>query len=181
MAHDTGRDEGTPLTRRRFLARSLWAVAGAIAGALALIGLVPVVAPAFRKASSRLNPIGPVGGALEPGGPDLSVEGRPVLTSFTSLVEGAAGQAERQETSVYVLNGGNGQFTVFDTRCTHLGCPVRWYQAVGQFICPCHGGAFDLEGEVVAGPPPRPLDRYQWEVQNGVLYAGLPLDKGSGL
>ena len=181
MADDTGEDEGTPLTRRRFLARSLWAVASAIVGALAVIGLVPVVAPAFRKASSGLSPIGPVGGALEQGQPNLSVEGKPVLASFASVVKDAAGQAERQETSVYVLNKGSGQFTVFDTRCTHLGCPVRWYQAVEQFICPCHGGAFDEEGEVVAGPPPRPLDRYQWEVQNGVLYAGPPLDKGSAL
>jgi len=180
MADDAGRDECTPLPRRRFLARSLWAAVGTIAGTLAVIGLVPVVAPAFRKASSRLSPVGPVGGALEPGGPDLSIEGTPVLASFTGIVKDAAGQAERQETSVYVLNGGNGQFTVFDTRCTHLGCPVRWYQAVEQFICPCHGGAFDLEGKVVAGPPPRSLDRYQWEVQDGVLYAGLPLDAGSG-
>ena len=39
-------------------------------------------------------------------------------------------------------------------------------------ICPCHNGVFDPQGRVLGGPPPRPLDRYEYKVENGVLYAG---------
>jgi Rieske Fe-S protein len=55
-------------------------------------------------------------------------------------------------------------FTVFSNRCMHLGCPI---QAVGGgFACPCHGGQYDTEGRRTAGPPIRPLDRFQWEIRN---------------
>jgi Rieske Fe-S protein len=47
-------------------------------------------------------------------------------------------------------------------RCTHLGCPVT--TAGAGFACPCHGGAFDPIGQVTAGPPARPLDRFDWKV-----------------
>jgi nitrite reductase/ring-hydroxylating ferredoxin subunit len=46
------------------------------------------------------------------------------------------------------------------SRCAHLGCPVRWIPAAERFVCPCHGGVYDLEGVRVGGPPPRPLDRF---------------------
>ena len=46
------------------------------------------------------------------------------------------------------------------TRCMHLGCPVRWVDAAERFICPCHGGVYNLRGMVAGGPPVRPLDRF---------------------
>ncbi len=45
-------------------------------------------------------------------------------------------------------------------RCTHLGCAVPFDQASGQFICPCHGSVFTLDGEVLNPPAPRPLDLF---------------------
>jgi nitrite reductase/ring-hydroxylating ferredoxin subunit len=45
-------------------------------------------------------------------------------------------------------------------RCMHLGCPVRWVSAAERFICPCHGGVYNLRGMVAGGPPVRPLDRF---------------------
>jgi Rieske Fe-S protein len=55
-------------------------------------------------------------------------------------------------------------FVVFSNRCMHLGCPV---QATSQgFQCPCHGGAYNTVGQRIAGPPIRPLDRFQWEIKN---------------
>ena len=55
-------------------------------------------------------------------------------------------------------------FVVFSNRCMHLGCPV---QSTSQgFQCPCHGGAYDTVGQRIAGPPIRPLDRFQWEIKN---------------
>ena len=56
------------------------------------------------------------------------------------------------------------------TVCPHLGCRVRWEGQEQRFFCPCHNAAFDREGKVVSGPPPRPLDRYETEVVDGSVY-----------
>lgn len=54
--------------------------------------------------------------------------------------------------------------------CMHLGCPVV-SNAVG-FQCPCHGGAYDKEGRRNAGPPVRPLNRFETKVEGGNVYVG---------
>jgi len=46
------------------------------------------------------------------------------------------------------------------SRCAHLGCPVRWVAPAQRFVCPCHGGVYNLRGLVAGGPPVRPLDRF---------------------
>jgi Rieske Fe-S protein len=73
---------------------------------------------------------------------------------------------------LYVLNQGDERFTLFHIHCTHVGCPVRWNAQAGRFFSPCHGGVFDKAGKVLAGPPPRPLDRYEYKIEKGILYAG---------
>lgn len=62
------------------------------------------------------------------------------------------------------------QFQVFAINCTHLGCPVRWFQESGLFLCPCHGGAYYEDGSRAAGPPPRGLFQYTYKVDNGQLW-----------
>jgi cytochrome b6-f complex iron-sulfur subunit len=47
------------------------------------------------------------------------------------------------------------------TICTHLGCKVHWEPNNNRFFCPCHNGVFDVNGNVVSGPPTRPLDSYE--------------------
>lgn len=61
-------------------------------------------------------------------------------------------------------------FQVFAINCTHLGCPVRWFQESGLFMCPCHGGAFYADGRHASGPPPRSLYQYEYKVENGQLW-----------
>jgi cytochrome b6-f complex iron-sulfur subunit len=53
-----------------------------------------------------------------------------------------------------------GKLTAVSATCTHLGCTVKFKPETGQLYCPCHKGIYDLAGNVVAGPPPRPLERY---------------------
>ncbi|MCL5237817.1 MAG: succinate dehydrogenase iron-sulfur subunit [Nitrospirae bacterium] len=57
----------------------------------------------------------------------------------------------------------------FKASCTHLGCMVKWDGNAGRFRCACHGGAFDRNGKVIAGPPPKPLDRYPFRVDSDHL------------
>jgi Rieske Fe-S protein len=47
--------------------------------------------------------------------------------------------------------------TARSLRCTHWGCVVRWREDQRAYICPCHGGRYDADGNVVEGPPPLPL------------------------
>jgi len=60
-------------------------------------------------------------------------------------------------------------FQVFAINCTHLGCPVRWFQESRLFMCPCHGGAFYEDGSHASGPPPRGLFQYEYKVESGEL------------
>lgn len=53
--------------------------------------------------------------------------------------------------------------------CTHLGCAVLWNEEAGRFECPCHGAVFNTKGEVLAGPPPRPLDYFPVEIVNDAV------------
>lgn len=61
----------------------------------------------------------------------------------------------------------DGEFTAFAVNCTHLGCPVRWLPDAKLFMCPCHGGVYYSDGTVAAGPPPRPLTKYEVRVNSG--------------
>jgi menaquinol-cytochrome c reductase iron-sulfur subunit len=70
----------------------------------------------------------------------------------------------------WVRRVGGEQFQVFAINCTHLGCPVRWFQESRLFMCPCHGGVFYEDGSHAAGPPPRGLFEYKYKVENGQLW-----------
>lgn len=70
---------------------------------------------------------------------------------------------------------------VLSSSCAHLGCPVRWIirEGEGELLCPCHGGIYNINGEYVAGPPPRDLYRYTHEVrEDGTLYVRHEFDVG---
>lgn len=74
--------------------------------------------------------------------------------------------------SAWIYRRSERDFVAYDTHCTHVGCPVRWSAPARRFFSPCHGGVFDEDGRVLAGPPPRPLDRYEIRIERGVVYAG---------
>jgi len=60
---------------------------------------------------------------------------------------------------------------VFSNICSHMQCPVRWEPTLKLFLCPCHGGLYDLRGVNVGGPPPKPLPQWQHRVdRDGILY-----------
>ncbi len=63
-------------------------------------------------------------------------------------------------------------YIAISSRCAHIGCPVRWVDASERFICPCHGGVYDLLGRRVGGPPVRPLDRFYTRVNGEDVEVG---------
>jgi Rieske Fe-S protein len=60
-------------------------------------------------------------------------------------------------------------FLALSQVCTHLGCAVQWNEEDGRFECHCHGAIFNVQGEVLAGPPPRPLDYFPVEISGGSI------------
>ena len=73
------------------------------------------------------------------------------------------------DTACWVRHLAGDQFQVFAVNCAHLGCPVRWFQQSGLFMCPCHGGAYYQDGSRASGPPERGLFEYPTRVRDGVL------------
>lgn len=95
-------------------------------------------------------------------------DGRPgesLRPSFLDSKSEGFSESEREEIQ--------GALNVLSSSCAHLGCPVRWItrEGEGEFLCPCHGGIYNINGEYVAGPPPRDLYSYDFEVrEDGTIY-----------
>jgi len=50
------------------------------------------------------------------------------------------------------------EWKAFSAVCTHLNCTVQYQESRREIWCACHNGTYDLEGRVVSGPPPKPLE-----------------------
>jgi Rieske Fe-S protein len=164
-----GAFEGETVTRRRFMTGTA-NVAGAVTiSAIALPALGFALGPLFEEQDQPWNAVGAPGDF-----PDDTYVPKVVTTTP------GIGQAGR--TTVYIRRRNPSidkepadqynQFVAISTRCMHLGCPVRFVEAAGRFICPCHGGVYDFSGKVDGGPPVRPLDRFYTRVRNGQLEVG---------
>ena len=61
-------------------------------------------------------------------------------------------------------------YAAFSLVCSHLGCLVKWEGDKNEFVCPCHGAIFNANGQVVSGPPPTGLERFNVEVKEGEVW-----------
>jgi len=98
--------------------------------------------------------------------------GQPV-TPLADVPPGSALRTTLGESPIIVLNVG-GEVRAFEATCTHEGCPLGWNAQQRLIRCPCHGGAYDVMGRVVEGPPPAPLPRLGAEVGGGMIYVARP-------
>ncbi len=73
---------------------------------------------------------------------------------------------------VIVINRYEKGFIALSKVCTHLGCLVEYDKGLRRLICPCHAGNFDLEGNVLSGPPPRPLPTIPLKVEGDLITIG---------
>ena len=91
-----------------------------------------------------------------------SSPGRPTRFAPGSVTAFPAGK-------FYLVRLADGGFLALHRQCTHLGCSVPWDEASGRFACPCHASVFDLRGDVLAPPAPRPLDLFAVRIENGIV------------
>jgi cytochrome b6-f complex iron-sulfur subunit len=73
----------------------------------------------------------------------------------------------------YLVRLDDGGFLALDRTCTHLGCTVPWRADEDRFACPCHASTFDITGNVLGPPAPRPLDRYLVRIENDIVKVDL--------
>jgi menaquinol-cytochrome c reductase iron-sulfur subunit len=166
-----GAFEGETVTRRRFMTGTAH-TAGAIAAAsFTLPALGFALGPIFKKIPEHWETVGPL--SMFPEDNYL-----PVIVTLTPGI-GNAGKTtvymRRRDSALddkYEKPDQYNKVIAISTRCAHLGCPVRWVHAAERFICPCHGGVYDLLGRRVGGPPVRPLDRFYTRLQGEIVQVG---------
>jgi menaquinol-cytochrome c reductase iron-sulfur subunit len=161
------------MTRRRAFSVVVQGLGG-VAGAVVVLPAVGfALAPVFDREEEIWQSVGP---------PD-EFSPETYTPRVITLVEGIG---EVGKTTVYIRRGNtelsqqepdlpqeaSEDFIAISTRCAHAGCPVRFVQAAGEFICPCHGGVYDFQGKVIGGPPVRPLDRFQTRMVGGQVQVG---------
>ena len=154
------------LSRNNFV-KGVVALLGSIMGAavgLPVIGYL--ISPALKKQETEAwIPAGP---------PEQYPIGTPTLFTFTrSTVNGW--EKTVNSFGVFITRFSEDQASVraFSNVCTHLSCRVNWKEAEELYSCPCHDAAFDIQGEIVHGPQPRPLDEYETKIEDGVLLIHL--------
>ena len=176
--------------RAGFLTLATIGLGGVIGAGVVLPSLGFAVLPSFTGEGVETNDVdlGPFSNFQE---------GKFVITTFVSNKL----QGDVSKRTAYIRNNGlsadkEPSFTIIYSRCVHLGCPVQpngpaedkvtKYQDVtltkvlpSGFGCPCHGGAYDTEGNRVAGPPVRSLDRYAFSIKNGNLILGKHFSVGT--
>ena len=74
--------------------------------------------------------------------------------------------------TAWVVKTASGEIRAYSPTCTHLGCAYHWDTGKADFVCPCHASEFALDGTVLSGPAPRPLDRFETKVENARLWLG---------
>jgi cytochrome b6-f complex iron-sulfur subunit len=79
---------------------------------------------------------------------------------------------KERKSRVFIISSSEG-IAVLSAVCSHLGCLVNYRKETREFVCPCHGGKYDISGRNIAGPPPAPLTKYPIEVRNGVVMVGV--------
>jgi menaquinol-cytochrome c reductase iron-sulfur subunit len=169
--------------RNKFLELTTLGLGGVITGIVSLPIVGFAVLPAFTGQELESVDLGPT---------DNFPENQWIEATF--LLDPALGEVSRR-TAFVRYNGvfeDRPSYTIISNRCVHLGCPV---QASGprdedeketvkteqaeltltpvlpaNFSCPCHGGAYDIEGNRIAGPPVRAMDRYKFAIVDSHLH-----------
>jgi menaquinol-cytochrome c reductase iron-sulfur subunit len=148
------------LSRRGFVTGVVGFLGAVMTAMLGLPVIGYFISPALKKISTdEWVPLGPVA--------DL-VQGEPKLYSFTKTKR-LGWEATAISYGVYVIRKNEDDYDVFSNVCTHLSCRYHWREDLNHFFCPCHNGHYALDGTVVGGPPPRPLDRFEHKIEDGIM------------
>ncbi len=150
------------MDRRRFhiiLAYALWMVMGV---AMAVSGLVYLLfLPKQRQGDEWVEAVEL--DTLPHGVPEEVLFPRTRVDGWKVIVE---------KTKAWILRKPDGSVVAYAPQCTHLGCAYHWDAKASNFLCPCHSSRFSIDGKVLSGPAPRPLDQYVVKIGDGKVSLG---------
>lgn len=157
---ETFQPEGT--TRRGFYIGAIYGMMAIVSAALGLPAILYLFTPAKEKKSDVWAEAGDVT-RLAPNSPVETVFHRNRIDGWRNIEEKA---------TAWVVKYADNRVVAFGPNCTHLGCAYHWEAGQNEFFCPCHNSVFSIDGKVVSGPAPRPLDRFDTKVQGTKLLIG---------
>jgi cytochrome b6-f complex iron-sulfur subunit len=127
-----------------------------LSGAIAATGAVALVYPVIRV-------LAPLKGEKA---------FKPIELPKEEIPAGGTKDVVLQNTPVIVINREGEGYIALSKVCTHLGCLVQYNSQEKVLICPCHAGRFDLNGNVISGPPPAPLRQFPVKVEGEHILIG---------
>ena len=157
-----GENSGPEVSRRRFHLTVIYGLWGLISATLALPALLYLFLPPRLRRKAEWVEAGDVT-KLVPRVPSEFVFRK-------NRVDGWKISSEKE--TAWVVKLDDQHVVAFGPQCTHLGCAYHWEEPKSQFLCPCHSSVFSVDGKVISGPAPRPLDRHDVKIENGKLLLG---------
>ncbi|MFN8687521.1 MAG: ubiquinol-cytochrome c reductase iron-sulfur subunit [Acidobacteriota bacterium] len=150
------------MVRRGFFARATEILGAVIAGGLGVPALVYLLRPARTVAP---------GGYVDAVDLNQLKMRAPEEVSFQRIRKDGW-KLITEKATAWVVKLSENEVVAYSPMCTHLGCAYHFEAAKNEFICPCHTTNFAIDGRVLNGPAPRPLDRYPVKVQGTRLLIG---------
>jgi len=154
------------ITRRKFYVSAIYGLWGLMAAMLGVPAAIYLLLPPKLRGTPEWVEAGDIS-SLEPREP---VE----MVFRENRVDGWKIFSEKA--SAWVVKLADSRIVAYGPQCTHLGCAYHWDESRKYFLCPCHLSIFGIDGHVISGPAPRPLDRFETKVVDGKLMLG-PLHK----
>jgi|SRR5579871_1413622 len=150
------------ISRRRFYIGAIYGIWGLIAAALGLPAMAYLFLPPKARQENNWVEIGDV--------TKLATNTPVEMTFRRNRVDGWKILSEKS--TAWVVKQADNQVVAFGPQCTHLGCAYHWEEGKNEFLCPCHASLFAIDGKVVSGPAPRPLDRFETKIDGTKLLVG---------
>ncbi len=154
--------EGLIPSRRRFGYTLIYGLGAIISAALAIPAALYLFLPSKTRRDQSWVEAGDLS-QLEPGTPEE-------MTFRRIHTDGWKVYSEKG--TAWVVKTAEGKVIAFSPICTHLDCAYHWDAGKSDFVCPCHGSEFAIDGTVLSGPAPRPLDRFEVKIENARLWLG---------
>lgn len=148
------------MSRREFVTIVTVTLGTAMGAAIGVPSITYLLTPALKvQEADAWIPLGPL---------ENFPVGVPTLVSF---VRTKTNGWEKTSNSygVYVVRGEGDDLLALSNVCTHLSCRVSWDTEANHYHCPCHDASFDINGGIIDGPQPRPLDMYEHKIEDGNL------------
>ena len=162
---DSSETELSP-SRRRFYLEAIYGLWGLVAAALSVPAFVYLFFPPKANKGGEWVEAADL--------TKLSVNSPEEVVFRRNRTDGWKVTSEKA--TAWVVKMSSNDIVAFAPQCTHLGCAYHWDERSQHFVCPCHSSVFAIDGKVLSGPAPRPLDRYATKIDGNRLEIG-PLEE----